>query len=120
MVSVLTRRGLRSPYRERTLPDGRRVYWKVVRPEHEVTTPAGCAVDEPVLDAAERRGLAGVGLLRARTNEELWAPLSRWRRGIPLRRGFGPQRELLWRQLEPLPGGSKDGGQLPLLFEVAQ
>lgn len=112
MVTVLTRRGLRSPYRERTLPDGRRVYWKRVEPEHEVITPPGVAVDEPVLDEAERRGLAGVGLLRVRTGEDLWAPLSRWRHGMPIRRGFGPQRALLWSQLGPLSGA--DGGQLAL------
>lgn len=117
MATVITPRGVSSPYRERTLPGGHRVFWKVVRPQHEVIMPAGCAVDEPVLDDAERRGLAGVGLFRVRTNEELWAPLSRWRRGIPLRRGFGPQRELLWSQLEPLPGS--DGGQLALFADTA-
>jgi hypothetical protein len=107
MVSVLTRRGLRSPYQERNLPDGRRVFWKCVKPEHEVITPPGVAVVERVLDEGERRGFAGVVVLRVRTGEELWSPLSRWRRGIPLRRGFGPQRELVWNQLESLPGADQ-------------
>lgn len=102
MVTVLTRRGLCSPYRERTLPDGRRVLYKVVRPEYELTTPPGVAVDEAALDFADGAGFAGVGVLRVRTSEELWAPLARWRRGIPVRRGFGPQRALLWRDLDPL------------------
>lgn len=118
MVSVLTRRGLRSPYRERILPDSRRVYEKRVKPEHEVITPPGVAVDESVLDDAEGRGLAGIVVLRVRTREELWAPLSRWRRGIPIRRGFGPQRALLWHQLEPLPG-SDGAAQLALFAEAA-
>lgn len=115
MVSVLTRRGIRSPYKERTLPDGRRVFWKVVRPEHELTTPPGVAVDEAVLDAAEREGRAGIVVERARTGQVLWAPLSRWRRGIPVRRGFGAQRALRWADLEPLSGG---GGQIALFEGV--
>lgn len=117
MATVITPRGVFSPYRERTLPDGRVVYWKKVTPEQELSTPPGCAVDESVLADAAGRGFAGIRVLRVRTDEEVWAPLSRWRNGIPIRRGFGPQRALLWHQLEPLSGD--DGRQLPL-FEVAQ
>lgn len=116
MVPVLTRRGLRSPYRRDSLPDGRAVLRKRVGPHHELTTPPGVAVDEPVLDEAEREGFVGIITHRVRTGEELWAPLSRWRRGIPVTRGFGPQRALRWCDLEPLPGAD---GQLSLFPEVA-
>src|SRR3972149_9030759 len=111
MVPVLTRRGVRSPYRPGYLPDGRPTLRKRVEPHHELTTPPGVAVDELVLGDAERRGFAGVVVFRVRTEEELWAPLSRWRRGIPVKRGFGPQRALRWCDLEPLPGAD---GQLSL------
>lgn len=117
MVTVITPRGACSPYRERPLPDGRRVYWKAVRPEHELITPPGVAVDESVLEEAERRGLAGIVVRRERTGEELWAHLARWWSGIPVRRRFGPQRGLLWNQLKPLPGAD---GQLPLFEDVNQ
>lgn len=112
MVPVLTRHGLRSPYRRDSLPDGRPILFKRVEPHHELTTPPGVAVDELVLDDAGRRGFAGIVVYRIRTGESLWAPLPRWRRGIPVRRGFGTQRGLRWSDLEPLPGGR--GEQLPL------
>src|SRR3990170_6930599 len=111
MVSVLTRRGFRSPYSERTLFDGRRLSWKTVRPEHELTIPPGVAVDEAQLVEDERLGHVGIGITRIRTGQELWASIARWRRGIPVNRGFGPQRALLWHQLDQLPGA---GGQLGL------
>ncbi len=111
MVPVITRRGVRSPYRRGTLPDGRPVLRKRVEPHHELTTPAGVAVDEAVLGDAEREGRVGVVVFRVRTEEELWAPLPRWRHGIPVNRGFGPQRGLRWGDLEPLPGAE---GQLSL------
>lgn len=111
-VSVLTRRGLRSPYRERTLPDGRRVYFKRVAPAHELTTPPGVAVDEAVLEEAGRRGLAGIWVFRERTRENLWAPGARWQTGVRVRRGYGDQRALLWQRLDPLP--RENAAQLPL------
>jgi hypothetical protein len=117
MVSVLTRRGLYCPYSERTLSDGRRLSWKAVRPEHELTTPPGVAVDEAQLAEDERLGRVGVGITRIRTGQQLWASIARWRRGIPVNRGFGPQRALLWHQLDPLPGAD---GQLGLFDEVAR
>lgn len=116
MISVLTRRGLRSPYRESSLPDGRRVLRKRVEPHHELTTPAGVAADVTVLDAAERAAISGLVVDRVRTGQTLWAPLQRWRRGIPISRGFGPQRALRWSDLEPLPGA---GGQTSLFGPVA-
>ena len=115
MVSVLSSRGLRYPYSERTLSDGRRLSWKTVRPQQELTTPAGVAVDESQLAEDELLGRAGVGLTRIRTGEQLWASIARWRRGIPVNRGFGPQRALLWHQLDTFPGTS---GQLDLFGEV--
>jgi|SRR3990172_2686766 len=110
MVPVLTRRGLRSPYRRSSLPDGRPVLRKRVEAHHELTTPPGVAVDETVLDAAEREGV-GIVVDRVRDGQTYYAPLHRWRRGIPVNRGFGPQRALRWSDLEPLPGA---GGQVPL------
>jgi hypothetical protein len=103
MISVLTRRGLRSPYRRDFLPDGRPILRKRVGPQHELLKPPGVAVDEPVLDDAERQGFVGIAVHRTRTGEELWALLERWRKGILIRRGFGPQRALRWSDLEPLP-----------------
>lgn len=102
MVSVLTRHGTSSPYRRDFLPDGREVVRKNVKPHHELTTPPGVAVDETVIQAAEASGCAGIAIHRARTGQTLWAPMARWRRGIPVSRGFGPQRALRWEDLEPL------------------
>jgi hypothetical protein len=85
------------------LPDGRPVLRKRVALNHELRTPPGVAVDEQVIEAAEREGAAGIVVERM-SGETLWAPLCRWQKGIPIRRGFGPQRALLWRQLEALPG----------------
>ena len=45
-------------------------------------------------------GFIGIVVERADTGEVLWAPLARWRTGIPIRRGFGPQRALLWSDLK--------------------
>ncbi len=111
MVPVVTRRGVRSPYRPGVLPNGRPVLRKRVLRRHELTTPPGVAVDEVVLADAERQGFTGVVVHRVRTEEDLWAPLSRWQRGIPVNRGFGPQRALRWADLDPVPGA---GGQLSL------
>jgi hypothetical protein len=102
VVPVVTRHGVRSPYHPASLPDGRPALRKRVEPHHELTTPPGVAVDEVVLDAAEHDHRAGIVVERVRTRELFWAPLSRWRRGVPVRRGFGPQRALRWTDLEPL------------------
>lgn len=115
-MSVLTRRGLRSPYRRDFLPDGRPVQRKRVEPEHELITPPGIAVDEAVLRDAERAGDAGIVVERVRTGELLWAPLPRWWRGLRINRRFGPQRALLWEDVEPLPA---DQSQLALFPEMA-
>lgn len=122
MVPVVTRHGVRSPYRPASLPDGRPALRKRVEPHRELTTPPGVAVDEAVLDAVERSGQVGIIVERVRTRQTLWAPLHRWRSGIPVRRGFGPQRALRWCDLEP---PSESGGhpgkpqQVPLFAEVA-
>jgi hypothetical protein len=100
VTHVLTRRGLRSPYRDDHLPDGRPVLRKRVEPAQELRTPPGVAVDEAVLDNAERDGKAGIVIDRVGTGETLWAPIPRWQRGLKVRRGFGPQRGLLWGQLD--------------------
>ncbi|MDR7418943.1 MAG: hypothetical protein QN178_08525 [Armatimonadota bacterium] len=84
---------------------------KTVEPEHELITPPGVAVNESVLREAEQDGVAGIVVERVRTGEVLWAPLSRWWRGVHINRGFGPQRALRWEDLEPLP---EDRPQLPL------
>jgi repressor of nif and glnA expression len=76
---------------------------KTVEPAHELITPPGVAVDESVLREAEQDGIAGIVVERVRTDEVLWAPLSRWWRGVRINRGFGPQRALRWDDLEPLP-----------------
>jgi hypothetical protein len=47
--------------------------------------------------------VVGIVIERTATHEILWAPISRWQKGIPVRRGYGPQRALLWRELKPLP-----------------
>jgi hypothetical protein len=117
MVSVLTRHGISSPYRRDFLPDGREVVRKNVKPHHELTTPPGVAVDETVIQAAEVSGCAGIAIHRARTGQTLWAPMARWQRGIPISRGFGPQRALRWCDLEPLHGGRSQ--QVPLFATVA-
>ncbi len=111
MVPVLTRHGLRSPYRRVSLPDGRTVLRKRVEPHHELTTPPGVAVDEAVLDDAEQQGDWGIVIERARTDDILCASIGRWRRGFPICRGFGSQRGLRWQDLEPV---SPRSSQLPL------
>lgn len=103
---VSTPRGVLRPYRRALLPDGRSVLRKRVGPEHELRVPPGVAVDEAVLDEAERAGLAGVVIERVSTGAVVWAPLKRWKSGLPIRRGFGPQRALLWTHLAPVGAGS--------------
>lgn len=111
MVSVLTRHGYFSPYRRDSLPDGRSVLRKVVEPHHELITPPGVAVSLSVLEEAEEIGCAGIVVRRVKTGETLWAAVDRWRRGIPISRGYGPQRALKWSELSPVGG---DSGQLEL------
>jgi hypothetical protein len=101
-VAVETPRGSLRPYRTALLPDGRLVFRKRAEPEHELRVPRGVAVDEEVLAAAERCGAAGIVIERVATTEVLFAPLSRWRTGLPIRRGYGAQRALRWSQLEPV------------------
>lgn len=101
-VAVSTPRGALRPYRLTLLADGRPALRKTVKPRHELTTPPGAAVDESVLLYAEKLGFAGVVIERLSTGQVLWAPLSLWKSGFPVRRGFGPQRGLLWDQLKPL------------------
>lgn len=108
-VSVSTPRGTLRPYRVCCLPDGRLVLRKRIEPKHELRTPPGVAVDEAALDAAQRDGLAGVVVERVSTAAVLWAPLSRWKAGLRIQRGFGPQRVLLWHQLVPVSEHSERG-----------
>jgi hypothetical protein len=101
-VAVSTPRGALRPYRRALLPDGRLVFRKRAEPEHELRVPRGVAVDEDVIAAAERAGVAGIAVERVATGEVLWAPLARWRTGLKISRGFGRQRALRWSQLEPV------------------
>jgi hypothetical protein len=101
-VAVSTPRGAPRPYRLALLPDGQRVLRKRVAQRHELLVPSGVAVDEDVIAAAERAGVAGIVIERVATGEVLFAPLARWRTGVPVRRGYGAQRALLWSQLEPV------------------
>jgi len=109
MVSVQTPRGSVHPYHAQTLR-GKRLLVKTVRPRQELQVPAGVAVDESVLEWAASEGFEGIAVRRELTGELVWALVSHWARGIPIRRGFGPQRALLWSQLLPL---SEHGTQAP-------
>ena len=101
MVTVKTPRGSFRPYRSENLC-GKRLLVKTVQPNQELQAPRGIAVDEPVLEWAGSQGFDGIAIRRARDGKVLWAPLSRWSSGIPIRRGFGPQRALVWKRLDPL------------------
>jgi hypothetical protein len=99
-VAVSTPRGALRPYRRALLPDGRLAFRKRAEPFHELRWPPGIAVDEDVLAAAERAGVSGIVIERVATGEVLFAPVARWRTGVPVRRGYGAQRALRWSQLE--------------------
>jgi hypothetical protein len=113
-VAVSTPRGAPRPYRLALLPDGQRVLRKRVAQRHELLVPSGVAVDEDVIAAAERAGVAGIAVERVATGEVLWAPLARWRTGLKISRGFGRQRALLWRDLEHVRASSPSGEQVSL------
>jgi hypothetical protein len=104
VICVATPHGDSTPYRERTLPDGRRVAFKVVQRGHELRClpGGGAACDESVL-TLEGEGFSGVWLHRQTTKEDFWAPFSSWRVGRPINFGFGPQLALPWSQMELLP-----------------
>jgi hypothetical protein len=118
-VAVATPRGALRPYLRALLPDGHQVLRKAVRPEHELRTPPGVAVDEDVLAAAERAGFSGIVIERVSTSEVLFAPLSRWRTGVKISRGFGRQRALLWRDLEPVRADEAPSAAAPIGEQVS-
>src|SRR3990172_339612 len=101
---VISKHGTQRPYRDYRLPDGRFVLWKRVAPQHELRCPSGVACDERVLLDARRGGDAGGAVYRERTGEVLWAVLDAWERGRGISRGYGPQRALRWRDLQPVFG----------------
>jgi hypothetical protein len=105
VITVTTPQGDSTPYRERILPDGRPIPFKVCRKDHELRCipGGGVACDESVL-TLESLGYPGLGVRRQATGQDLWAPWERWRDGRRIDYGYGSQLALAWDEMLPLPG----------------